>query len=236
MVKNKGFAELFIEHGDVRFEKKTLVEGETWELGEGYSLTVKSIDASYNPRTAQLVLKKNDIELDDVWLKSPNGSAYIMPGENGMPKLITYLDSVFVSATSDMIQLRYTWFVSDNITQIKEGDRLGLFNVPDVEADRMVLKNMEPIELKSGSSVNLLGNLSFFVENSNELRFYPTSMGGSQVIPGGVPVNEVQDIPDVTTPAGNSQVAGRTERVPGFESVLSITMILAVYIAGRKRR
>ncbi len=236
VVKNKGFAELFIVHGDVRFEKKTLVEGETWELGEGYSLTVKSIDASYNPRTALLVLKKNDIELDDVWLKSPNGSAYIMPGENGMPKLITYLDSVFVSATSDMIQLRYTWFVSDNITHIKEGDNLGIFNVTDVEPDRMVLKNRMPIDLKAGSSINLLGNLSFFVENSDELKFYPTSMGGTQVIPEGVPVNEVPDIPDVTTPAGTSPVGGRTEKTSGFEAFLAITILPAVYSAGRKRK
>jgi hypothetical protein len=94
----------------------------------------------------------------------------------------------------------------------------------------MVLKNRELIELKAGSSINLLGNLSFFVENSDELKFYPTNMGGTQVMPEGVPVNEVLDnIPDVTTSVGTSPVAGSTERVPGFEVVISLAAFVAVY-------
>lgn len=254
--RNNGFRELLIAHGDSISEKKVLLgkppwfEGDdklapgldtfkwgmdTWELGEGYTLTVKSIDTVSDPRKAQLVLNRSGVELDDVWLSSGNAYLYFQPGENGIPKLITYLDAVFSGATVDAIQLRYTWFVSDNITRIKEGDRLGVFNVTDVEPDWIVLTNREPIELKAGSSINLLGNLSFFVENSDELRFYPTNVGGTQVMPEGVPVNEVPDIiSDVTTSVGTSPVAGRTERVPGFEVVISITIILAVYIVGRK--
>jgi hypothetical protein len=49
-------------------------------------------------------------------------------------------------------------------------------------------------------------------------------------------VNEAPDIPDVTIPVGTSPVAGRTERVPGFEVVISITIILLLYIAGRKMK
>ncbi|VVB88710.1 S-layer protein [uncultured archaeon] len=230
MVKNNGFAELLIAHEERASDKKTLVEGETWELGEGYSLTVKSIDARYNPRTALLILKKNGMELDDIMLKSPNGSGYTLPGENGMPKLITYLDAVFAGASGgDMIQLRYTMFVSDNITQIKEGDRLGLFNVTVMEPDRIELKNREPIDLKAGSSINLFGNLSFFVESSDELRFYPTNVGDSQVIPDEAPVNDVPDIPDVTIPVGTSPVPGRTERASGFQVVISLAALIAVY-------
>ncbi len=240
MVKNSGFAELLIAHGDSISEKKTLaiepyaIKGETWELGEGYSLAVTSVSLNEDPRKARLELRRNGVELEDVWLSSGNAYKYFSPGETGMPKLITYLDAVFAGATADMIQLRYTWLVSDNVTQIKESDRLGVFNVTVMEPDRMVLKNRVPIELKAGSSINLFGNLSFYVENSDELRFYPTNMAGTQVMTEEVTENAVLETPDITTPVETSPVAARTERAAGFEVVISITIILAVYIAGRK--
>ena len=138
-----------------------------------------------------------------------------------------------------MIQLRYTWFVSDNVTQIKEGDRLGIFNVKTVGPDRIVLTNREPIELKAGSSINLFGNLSFFVEYSDELRFYPTIMPDKQVmsdnpvIPEVVTLNDVPDNP-VTVQVVSSPIAGRTEKAAEFEVVLVILMFLAAFISRRK--
>jgi S-layer protein (TIGR01567 family) len=197
---------------------------DTWELGEGYSLTVKFIDFSSIPRKARLVLKRNGVELDDVWLKQNEVYRYAPTEENDMPKLITYLDAVFAGSSYDVIQLRYTWFVSDNVTQIKEGDRFGVFNVTVVEPDRMVLKNRAPIELIAGRIINLYGNLSFFVENSDELRFYPTNMAGTQVMNEEVTVNETLNITDTT-----SLAAGKNERVPGFEVVIFLAVLFAVY-------
>ena len=241
-VKSNGLARILIAHGVTYSEKKELDARTwepgfgTWELGEGYALTVKFIDPGSYPRRARLVLKRNGVELDDVWLKEKEVYRYSPTEENDMPKLITYLDTVFSGSTFDVIQLRYTWFVSDNVTQIKEGDSLGIFNVTVVEPDRMVLKNRAPIDLKAGRIINLYGNLSFFVENSDELRFYPTDMAGTKVMSEEVTVNEVSDnIPDVTTSVGTSPVAGRTEKTSGFEAVLSIMIILAVYITGKQR-
>ncbi len=203
---------------------------DTWELGEGYTLTVKFIDSSSIPRKARLVLKRIGVELDDLWLKEKEVYRYSPTEENDMPKLITYLDAVFSGSQWDLIQLRYTWFVSDNVTQIKEGDRLGVFNVTVVEPDRMVLKNREPIELKAGRIINLYGNLSFFVENSDELRFYPTNMAGTQGMSEEVTVNETLNITDTTSPA-----SGKNERVPGFEVVIFLAALFTVYrIKSRK--
>jgi S-layer protein (TIGR01567 family) len=207
---------------------------DTWELGEGYFLTVKFIDPSSSPRKARMVLHRNGVELEDVYLSKENTYRYFKPGETGTPKLITYLNNVFSGSTYDVIQLRYTWFVSDNVTQIKEGDRLGVFNVTVVEPDRMVLKNREPIELKAGSSINLLGNLSFFVENSDLLRFYPTNMGGTIENPD-VAMKNMSVIPDSTIPTGDFPVVDRTETTPGLELILTITILLSVKIIWMRR-
>jgi S-layer protein (TIGR01567 family) len=240
-VRSNGLAKILVGQEDCIYDKKTLpvryneFKGDIWELGEGYNLAAKSVNFNKYPYNAQLLFSRNGVALDEVWLQHENIYGYALPGENGTPKLITYLDAIFSGTEVDMIQLRYTWFVSDNVTQIKKGDRFGVFNVTVVEPDRISLTNMEPIELKAGSSINLFGNLSFFVENSDELRFYPTNIGGTQVLPEEVTVIMAPDIPEVTTPTGTFlPVAVHTEAA-GFEFIISITIILA-YIAGRKLR
>lgn len=178
---------------------------------------------------------RNGAKLDDVCLSGENAYRYFKPGETGTPKLITYLNAAFSGPTYDLIELLYTWFVSDDIIQINEGDRFGVFNVTVVEPDRMVLINREPIELKAGSSINLLGNRSFFVENSDELRFYPTNAGGTQVIPEEVTGNSDSNLPDVITPVVTTSATIRIKNTSGFETFLSIAIILAVYMAGKRR-
>jgi S-layer protein (TIGR01567 family) len=246
-VRSNGPAKILVGQGDCIYDKKTLqigyneFSGETWEMGEGYTLAAPSVNYSENPRKARIVLKRNGVVLDDVWLKEKEVYRYTPIEDNEMPKLITYLDACFAGSTFDMIQFRYTWLVSDNVTVIKVGDRFGVFNVTIMEPDRIVLTNMGPIDLKAGSGINLLGNLGFFVENSDELRFYPTNMVGINRVLDEVAMNNVSDIPDsiipvMAIPAGNSPVTGGTENTPGFEAVMAITILLAVTIIGKKRR
>ena len=225
---------IFEGHGVTNYEMKVLstglyeIEGEKWELGEGYILTIPSVNYSGDSRKARFVLKRNGVVLDDVWLKVKDVYSYILTDEDEMPKFITYIDALF-SGTFDMVQLRNTWFVSDNVTQIKEGKMLGVFNVTLIEPDMIILTNREPIELKAGSVIDLFGNLSFFVENSDELRFYPTDMGGTQIIRKEVTEDEAPEIPDDTIPVGTSPVSGRTERAAGFEIIFSLAVFFAVY-------
>lgn len=201
-----------------------------WDLGDGYTLRATYVNSSEDPRKVLLMFKRNGVELEEVWLKQKDIYRFIQTDDNEIPKLITYLDIVFSGDPTDIFQLRNTWLVSDNITRIKEGDRLGVFNVTAIKPDRIVLTNREPIELKAGSRINLYGNLSFYVKNSDELSFYPTNMRGTIVIPE-VSMNNMSDIPYSTIPAS----PGSTEKISGFEIILPIAILLAVKI-GKKRR
>ncbi|MCX9073626.1 MAG: S-layer protein domain-containing protein [Candidatus Methanoperedens sp.] len=167
-------AQILIDNGTHYLGKKTLVDGGSWQLGEGYALTVRAMDLRGYPRKAQLALSRNGVELENMWLESENVYTYTIPGENGMPKLVTYLDAVFAGTMTDLIQLRYTWFISDDIIQIKVGDRSGVFRVTSVASDFIVLENDREIDLSPGSCINLIGNLGFVVADSEELRFYPS--------------------------------------------------------------
>jgi hypothetical protein len=64
--------------------------------------------------------------------------------------------------------------LSDNVTELKEGDMFGVFRVTSVESVFIVLENDREIDLTPGSFINLLGNLVFVVADSEELRFYPS--------------------------------------------------------------
>lgn len=177
--KSSRLAKILIDNGTGVFEKKSLYDGETWEMEEGYNLTVRSVDMRASPIRAQLVLSKNDVELDEKWLSQ--GSTYTYTGKNSsekndLPVFVTYLDSVFSgTAAPDLIQLQYTWLVSDNVTEIKKGDSLGVFSVTRVEPGYIVLKNDRAIDLSARSHINLIGNLGFAVADSADLRFYPSN-------------------------------------------------------------
>ncbi|MFA4936272.1 MAG: S-layer protein domain-containing protein, partial [Candidatus Methanoperedens sp.] len=91
---------------------------------------------------------------------------------------VTYVDSVFVGETSDIVQLRYTWAISTAVTEIKASDVFGSLEVITADDDRLVLYNRDtPIVLPKGSTVDIIGDLKFRVaDDPNFLRFYPVKL------------------------------------------------------------
>ncbi len=178
--KSSRLAKILLDNGTDVYDKKILLEGETWNMGDGYSLTIKSVDATSSPIRVQLELRQNGIELDEKWISQ--GNVYTFAGrhpseENGLPIFVTYINSIFFGEVNPYyIELRYTWLVSENVTDIKEGDRLGVFLVTGTEPDYIVLENERAINLSAGSCINLMENLGFVVADSGELRFYPSGM------------------------------------------------------------
>jgi len=115
---------LIIEQGP---EKKILTTGEPWEVGGGWTLTANSIDAKASPRLVWIGLSKDGVIRDDKVVSCCAPSAkpiytYVeknLAGEYDVPVFVTYVDSVWAGATSDMVQLRYTWAVSTSVTTVK---------------------------------------------------------------------------------------------------------------------
>ncbi len=179
--KPNKLAQLIIEQGTSSNEKKSLAVGETWDIGGGWTLTAQSIDAKASPRQAWLVLSKDGIKKDDRVISQGEVYTYTeksIAGESDVPLFVTYLDRVFAGATSDRVQLRYTWAISTNITLVQTSDIYGVFKVTDdgTGPDHTIkLWNDEgSVSLSPDSTVNLAGQLHFHVvDNSTVLRFYP---------------------------------------------------------------
>lgn len=177
-------AELIIEQGNAISEKKSLVIGEAWDIGDGWTLTAQSIDAKASPRQVWLVLSKDGKKLDDRVIAQGQVYVYIeksFAGESDVPLFVTYVDSIFAGATSDMVQLRYTWAISTSVTEIKTGDKFGKMEVITALSENLILRNKdEPINLID-TTVDIMGNLKFKVaDDPNFLRFHPIVLKDNQ--------------------------------------------------------
>ncbi|MCX9015142.1 MAG: S-layer protein domain-containing protein, partial [Candidatus Methanoperedens sp.] len=170
-------AKLIIEQGNATAEKKTLTVGETWDIGEGWTLAAQSIDAKASPRQVWLVLSKDGVKKDDKVIGQGNAYVYVeksFAGETDVPLFVTYVDSVFAGATTDMVQLRYTWAIGTSVTEPKTNDKFGSMEVVTADATNVQLKNKDTaITLTRDGTINVMGDVKFKVADSDTIRFYP---------------------------------------------------------------
>jgi S-layer protein (TIGR01567 family) len=177
-------SKLVIEQGTSAADKKTLSIGETWYIGDGWELTANSIDAKATPRQVWVTLTQNGVKKDDRVVSAGTYGAkpivtYVeksLGGETDVPVFVTYVDSIFTGATTDMVQLRYTWAISENVTQITSSASYGVFKDATIAGagKTLALKNTDTaIDLTRESIIDLMGSLKFKVADSDTLRFYP---------------------------------------------------------------
>jgi S-layer protein (TIGR01567 family) len=163
-----------------KLDKQTLKLGTSWNLGEGYNLTVDALDERTTPKQASLSLTKDGITLD---IKVVNeGEVYTytekdLKGESNVPVFVTYVDSIFSGAEgmATFVQLRYTWLISRNVLEVKVGDKFGVFEVKEANENYVLLYNKDKsINLDQNAVVDLANGLKFKVaDSSTALRFYP---------------------------------------------------------------
>ena len=172
----KKLVKLILEQGST--EEKILTIGEIWDLGDGWTLAVQSIDAKASPRQAWLILIKDGVKLVDEVVSQNNVFIYRgdIAGKSDAPLFVTYVDSIFAGATTDIVKLKYTWAVSTSVIEIMAGDTFGQMEVTTASASYLTLKNKDKeIKLGSDSTTEIMGNLKFRVaDDKNFLRFYPT--------------------------------------------------------------
>lgn len=263
-IKNKAnkLAKLIIEQDST--EKKTLAVGETWDIGGGWTLTAQSIDSKAAPRQAWLVLSKDGVHKDTKVIEQGKVYTYVekrLGGESDVPLFVTYIDSVFTGSGTDMVQLKYTWAIDTTITEIKSGDKYGVFKVQETDPIIQLNNTDNSVTLDKGATIELMGNIRFKAADSDELRIYPMF---EYEIPAGEAIAEVSlsdrqtgDANEIITPAPTETVqepvvmphgAARTEPVqsimptptqkaPGFEIGLAISSFMAVtYFLLRQRK
>ncbi|HWQ96093.1 MAG TPA: S-layer protein domain-containing protein [Candidatus Methylomirabilis sp.] len=140
--KNNKLSGLVLEQNMT--ESKNMKMGETWDMGDGYTLTVQSIDIQTSPETVGLSLSKNGVKIDEKVLSEGEVYTYVqdmLANENNVPVFVTYVDGIFTDAESgNFVQLKYSWLISDSVIQVKKGDRFGIFEVGERQSPGFIGK------------------------------------------------------------------------------------------------
>ncbi len=181
-------------------DKRTLHIGELWDLGEGYTLTVKEIGAE--DRAALISLAKNGNEVY---------SGIIEPGISADLGTHTFLYtkkingvfapvfSVYVEAAfgEDMVQFKYPLMISDSPFEINPGDAFGNITVVS-NSEKLRLENEQVVPVYYGTNVDATGDVWFKVASSNTaVSFYPLitkiQQGESYISTAPLPDMAVED-------------------------------------------
>ncbi len=149
-------------------DTKTLQIGETWDLGDGYSLELLQIDAG-NPKAWMKLYDSSGLIADDliIYNQSTDYLKTTIANEPKVPFFVTYLNKV----TSTAIELKYTWLISQDATVIETDDSFGVFEVTSISSDAIRLANEESVSLTRGSTIPLVNDLKFEVEDNSTVRY-----------------------------------------------------------------
>ncbi len=210
-------------------EKRTLIPGEVWDLGSGYGITIKSVDANADPRQAWIVLSKGDKVLDDAIVQYHTVYEYTAKvlGDENVLVFAVYIDSIFAGTTNDMIQFKYGWMIyPDTAKEVKTSDTYGSMEVTTAGADTIEMRNKNSISLTSNSVTTIMDNMEFKIADSDVLRFYPRI--NTEAIVEATPVKAVVTtaipVQTTATPAPPAQ----TTAAPQVTQAVQTTEVPAV--------
>lgn len=158
-------------------DKQTRHIGELWDLGEGYTLTVK--DIGEEDRAALISLAKNGLEVYSSVVE-PGSSADLGTHTflytkkiNGVlaPVFSVYVEGV-LNGKQGMAQFKYPLMISDSPLEIKPGDSFGNVTVVSV-SEKLRLENDHAVPVYYGDTVDATGDIWFTAASSTTMRFYP---------------------------------------------------------------
>ena len=173
---------LFEFDGD---DKRTLVAGEEWNIGGGFSLTAQQIDLV--GEKVWLTLSKDGNELDSEVISTgsaaatKNDSVYTytadLAGEDDIPVFHCYVDAVFRGTDTNIVQIKYVFLIDDDVLEIDTGDEFGIMEAT-VSGRFVNLTNKDDaVDLSQDNVEHLMGDMYIRTadnaDDEDNIRFYP---------------------------------------------------------------
>lgn len=155
--------------------KRTLSEGSTLTLKDGYVLKIKDVDIGAGEGQVLISLLKDGDEVDSDVITGSDNYLYIkkLGSLDEIPVIAVHFDAVFRGREVNAAFARGVFQVSESFTSVKPGDRFGAMEVDTVSPGSIEMVNANSIDMSSGNTVEIMGTISFRVANSDDVRFYP---------------------------------------------------------------
>ena len=163
-------------------DKKTLILGENWSLGGGFTLAASLIDL--DGEKVWFSLKKDGKEIDNEVASIGEGTArhdrvYTYTADIGneedIPVFSCYVDAVFRENETNATRLMYVFLIDDDVLEIDTSDTHGIMEVMTASKTIVTLRNNEhTLDLDADTKEQIMGNMYFRTANDDDMiRFYP---------------------------------------------------------------
>ncbi len=155
--------------------KRTLSQGSTLTLKEGYVLKIKDVDIGAGTGQVLISLLKDGVEVDSDVITGSDSYIYTkeVGNEDELPIIAVHFDAIFRGREMISAMGRGVFQISETFTSVKPGDRFGAMEVEAVTSRGIEMVSANTLGLSSGNTVEIMGNISFKVANSGDVRFYP---------------------------------------------------------------
>ncbi len=197
-------------------DRRTISEGGTLTLKEGYVLKMTAVDIGAGPGQIWVTLLKDGNEVDTDVVAGDETYVY-QPKKVGsvsdLPTIAVHFERVFRGREVNAAFIKGIFQISEAFTSVKTGDRYGEMEIKSVGAGGIEMKNENSIDLSSGSTVDLMGNIKFKVADSSDVRFYPfvevkAEMLANQLVIDAPAKANAGDAINIKVTAGGSTVEG----------------------------
>lgn len=153
--------------------KTSLYSGTSLLLEDGYELEVVEVDLDGSSVMVNLV---KDGDTLDTGIVSENDD-YVYEKDIGsldnVPVIIVHFDSIFQGTESNAVFVQGIFQISQDLVEVEDGENFGEMEVTSFNSDEIVLENGDSISLSRGDDVEVMGNVSFKVADSSDVRYYP---------------------------------------------------------------
>jgi S-layer protein (TIGR01567 family) len=169
MMSSGQLSKILIDNDD----EESIYSGSSLILEDGYELNIVQVDV--NGDKVLLTLTKDGDEVDEGVVSS--NSDYIYQTDIGdaddVVQIAVHVDSVFSGTESNAVFIQGIFQISDDYTELDDGDSFGEMEVTSVSDDLIEMENDGTVSLSAGNSITLMGKIKLIVADNDDLRFAP---------------------------------------------------------------
>ena len=236
-------------------EKITLKQGDVWDIGESFTLTVQDIDV--NGEQVWLALEQDGSPIDDIIAFGGEWGYYndTLAGESDVVISRIHVDKVFAGMSANMAIIDDAEIISIDVIELDDDEYFGMDF--DSGEDSLELNEPDGKSISRGKTLEIISEFMSIrvgdTESDEPVRFYvynevqvgkgpvgPKPTAGATEEPTGnvtvAPTIVGTTVATAATEEPTEVVVEKPTKEPGFEAVFAISGLLAVaYLVLRKR-
>nr|WP_242492477.1 S-layer protein domain-containing protein [Methanolobus psychrotolerans] len=153
--------------------KKSLYTGSSLMLEEGYQLYVVEVDLNGNNVMVNLV--KDGDNIDTGIISANDDYVYEMDigSTDNVPVIVVHFAEIFRGTETNAVFVEGIFQISEDVIEIEAGERFGRMEIASFSENEITFENRDSVSLTRGNTISLMGDISFKVADSTDVRYYP---------------------------------------------------------------